>query len=140
MRILLAVDGSIYTRRMLDYLAAHPKILGSDPEITALTAVTSISPYATRFTDAQAVEGHYSELANKVLTPLQIFADAHGWKIRLDHSAGYPPDVIAAYANEHLPDLMVMGTHGDTALANLVLGSVVTGVLARCKVPVLLIR
>ncbi len=38
MRILLAVDGSIYTRRMLDDLAAHPKLLGSDPEITALTA------------------------------------------------------------------------------------------------------
>jgi nucleotide-binding universal stress UspA family protein len=33
-----------------------------------------------------------------------------------------------------------MGSHGHTALGNLALGSVATGVLARCKVPVLLIR
>jgi nucleotide-binding universal stress UspA family protein len=34
----------------------------------------------------------------------------------------------------------VMGTHGHTALGNVVLGSVASGVLARSKVPVLLIR
>ncbi len=140
MHILLAVDGSIYTRRMLDYLAAHPQLLGAEPEITAFTAVTSISAYATRFTDAQAVEAHYREAASEVLTPVQVFADQHGWKVTFRHSAGYAPDVIAAFAQEHQPDLIIMGTHGDSALANLVLGSVVTGVLARCKTPVLLIR
>ena len=36
-------------------------------------------------------------------------------------------------------DLIVMGTHGHSSLTNLVLGSVATGVLARCKIPVLLI-
>jgi nucleotide-binding universal stress UspA family protein len=35
---------------------------------------------------------------------------------------------------------VVMGTHGHTALGNAVLGSVAQGVLARCKVPVLLVR
>jgi nucleotide-binding universal stress UspA family protein len=140
MHILLAVDGSIYTRHMLDYLAAHPKLLGAEPVITVFTAVTSISSYAKQFADAQAVEAHYKELADEVLVPIQKFADRHGWLIKLRHTAGYPADVIAAFVNESQPDLLVMGTHGDTALANLVLGSVVTGVLARCKVPVLLIR
>ncbi len=140
MQILLAADGSIYTRRMLEYLAAHPKLLGAEPEITAFTAVVSVSSYAKQFADVQSVEAHYRELANEVLAPVQTFADEHGWKLKLRHTAGYPPDVIAKYANEQQPDLLVMGTHGDTALANLVLGSVVTGVLARCKVPVLLIR
>lgn len=140
MHILLAVDGSIYTRRMLEYLVAHPQLLGAEPILTVFTAVTSISAYATRLSDPQAVEGHYRDLANDVLDPIQIFADQHGWRVKLRHSAGYPPDVIAAFAKEHHPDLIVMGTHGDTALANLVLGSVVTGVLARCSIPVLLIR
>ena len=33
-----------------------------------------------------------------------------------------------------------MGSHGQSALGNLVMGSVATQVLARCKVPVLLVR
>jgi nucleotide-binding universal stress UspA family protein len=33
-----------------------------------------------------------------------------------------------------------MGSHGQSALGNVVLGSVASGVLARCDVPVLLIR
>jgi nucleotide-binding universal stress UspA family protein len=32
-----------------------------------------------------------------------------------------------------------MGTHGHSALGSVLLGSVTTGVLARCKVPMLLI-
>ena len=56
--------------------------------------------------------------------------------------------VVSAYngkdaltvARREKPDLIVMGSHGHSALAGMVLGSVVSGVLARCKAPVLLIR
>jgi len=37
-------------------------------------------------------------------------------------------------------DLVMMGSHGHSALGNLVMGSVATQVLAHCKVPVLLVR
>jgi nucleotide-binding universal stress UspA family protein len=37
-------------------------------------------------------------------------------------------------------DLIVMGTHGQGAVANLVMGSVTTKVIAMSKVPVLLFR
>ena len=40
----------------------------------------------------------------------------------------------------HGHDLIAMGTHGRTALTNLVLGSVATKVLACSKVPVLFLR
>jgi nucleotide-binding universal stress UspA family protein len=33
-----------------------------------------------------------------------------------------------------------MGTHGHSALTNVVLGSVATRVLAQCRIPVLLVR
>ncbi len=140
MKILLAVDGSDYTKRMLAYLAANNELLGPDHDYTAFTAVTSIPAFATRFAGTQATKERYDEQAQQVLAPIKAFADQQGWKVQLRHAAGYPADVIAAFANEHKPDLLVMGTHGETALSNLVLGSVVTGVLARCKVPVLLIR
>jgi nucleotide-binding universal stress UspA family protein len=35
---------------------------------------------------------------------------------------------------------VVLGSHGHSALGNLVMGSVATQVLAHCKVPVLLVR
>ena len=37
-------------------------------------------------------------------------------------------------------DLVMMGSHGHSALGNLVMGSVATRVLAHCKTPVLLVR
>jgi nucleotide-binding universal stress UspA family protein len=36
--------------------------------------------------------------------------------------------------------MLVMGSHGHGAVANLVMGSAATQVLAHCKVPVLLVR
>ncbi|WP_280156486.1 universal stress protein [Piscinibacter sp. XHJ-5] len=47
---------------------------------------------------------------------------------------------MAAFAEAESPDLIVMGTHGHTALGHVVLGSVASGVLARCKAPLLLVR
>ena len=37
MKILLAVDGSDYTRRMLDYLTTHQETLGSGHDYTVRT-------------------------------------------------------------------------------------------------------
>jgi nucleotide-binding universal stress UspA family protein len=49
------------------------------------------------------------------------------------------PTILAAI-DELGADLVVMGTHGRTGLARLVLGSVAEGVAHRARVPVLLIR
>ena len=40
MKILLAVDGSDYTRRMLSYLTTHDELLGPGHRYTALTPST----------------------------------------------------------------------------------------------------
>lgn len=37
MNILLAVDGSPYTQKMLAYLTSHPEILGSAHSYSAIT-------------------------------------------------------------------------------------------------------
>ena len=42
MKILLAVDGSDYTKRMLAYLAAHDEWLGDRHEYTVLNTVTLV--------------------------------------------------------------------------------------------------
>lgn len=62
------------------------------------------------------------------------------WTIRALHGHGRAAEVIAAIAAKEHAELIVMGAHGHSSLGNVVLGSVATGVLARSRVPVLLIR
>jgi len=53
---------------------------------------------------------------------------------------GTTGETIAKFAESGKFDLVIMGSHGHGVLVNLVMGSVATQVLARSKVPVLLVR
>jgi nucleotide-binding universal stress UspA family protein len=140
MKVLLPVDGSDYTRRMMKYLADHRELLGPDHDYIIFTAVARIPPDAARFLAREAVETHYREQADLVLQPASRFAAEQGWRARVKHAAGNAVDAISAIVQKEGPDLIVMGSHGHSALGNVVLGSVSNGVINRCKPPVLLIR
>ena len=140
MKILLAVDGSDYTKRMLGYVAAHDELLGAAHEYTVFTAVAPIQEYAARFVDEQVLSAYYREQAESVLRPVRKFADQHHWKVSVVHRHGHAAAAIASLAEELQSDLIIMGTHGHSALGNVVMGSVANGVLARCRAPVLLIH
>ena len=140
MKILLAVDGSDVTKRMLSYIAAHDELLGPGHDYTLVNVIASVPRYAATFLEAKTLDGYYLEEAEKVFHPLRAFAGQQGWKVRLVHVPGHAAEVIASLADGERYDLVVMGAHGHTSLGNVVLGSVANGVLARCKVPVLLIR
>ncbi len=140
MKILLPVDGSDYTKRMLSYIAAHDEWLGAAHDYTVLTSVPLIPPHAARFLDQRTLDDYYREQAETVLKPVRAFANQQGWRIHVLHTNGPAAEAIAEAAAAEKSDLIVMGSHGHSALGNLILGSVASGVLARCKVPVLLIR
>ena len=83
---------------------------------------------------------YYQEEAEKALRTARSFAQKQGWAVSSAHAAGHAAEEIAAYAKAKKPALIVMGTHGHSALGNAVLGSVTQGVLARCTVPLLLVH
>jgi nucleotide-binding universal stress UspA family protein len=140
MKVLLPVDGSDYTKRMLSYIAAHPELVGGVHEFTVFTAIPPVPSNAARFLDGGTLDAYYRDEAEAVLQPVRTFANQQGWTLHEAHHSGHAVDAIAAFANAEEPDLIVMGTHGHSALNNVILGSVATGVLARCDVPMLLIR
>ncbi|NLD53188.1 MAG: universal stress protein [Burkholderiaceae bacterium] len=140
MKILLAVDGSSFTRRMLSYLAVHDELLGSSKEMTALTVVPPIAPRAHSQIAREIVQDYYEWTAAEVFKPVQAFARQNGWQLACLSQVGDAAVEIARCAEEGKYDLICMGSHGHSSVAGVALGSVVTKVLARCRVPLLIIR
>lgn len=140
MKILLAVDGSDYTKRMLSYLATHKEWLGAGQAYTVFHAVLPVPHRAAAFAGPDMVRGYYDDEARVVLEPIRATLSEQGIEAAYVHKVGHPADEIASYAEAGKFDLLIMGSHGVGALKSLVLGSVATSVLARCTVPVLLVR
>jgi nucleotide-binding universal stress UspA family protein len=140
MKILLAVDGSHVTKRMLSYVAAHEELLGPDNRFSVLTVVPALPHFAGPALGRATLDEHYKEEAEVVLRPIRSFVKQQTWLVDIGHAVGPAAETIAIRAEKDHYDMVVMGAHGHSSLANLVMGSVATGVLARCKTPVLLIR
>ena len=140
MKILVAVDGSDFTKRMLAYLTAHDEWLGPQHAYTVTYAVSAVPPRAAAVLDKAVLKGHYDDEAEKVFKPIRTFFQKQGIQATYVSKVGPAADNIAALADKGDFDLLVMGSHGHGSLTNLVMGSVATKVLARSKVPVLLIR
>lgn len=140
MKILLAVDGSTYTKRMLAYIAAHEELIGSGNELTVITAVTPVPPHVTSFINKASLQQYYTDEAEAVLKPVRAFAEQNKWKPTFTSAVGNASEVIAKAANDAKVDLVVMGSHGHSALGSLVMGSVTSRVMANCTAPVLIVR
>lgn len=140
MKILLAVDGSPYTKKMLAYLATHPELFGAHNTYTCFTAVAALPPRARAAVGAEIAQGYYDDEATKIAEPVVAFLANHGIQPQVVHKVGHAGEMIAQQATEGQFDMVVMGSHGHSALGNLVMGSVTTQVLAHCTVPVLLVR
>jgi nucleotide-binding universal stress UspA family protein len=140
MKILLAVDGSPYTKKMLAYLVTHPELFGKHNAFTLLTVVEALPPRARAAVSADLAQSYYDDEAAKVANPAVEFLARHQITPQVVHQVGRAGDHIAQVATDGGFDLVLMGSHGHGALGNLVMGSVATQVLARSKVPVLLVR
>jgi nucleotide-binding universal stress UspA family protein len=144
MRILVAVDGSAITKRMLAYLAAHDEWLGAHHEYTVVHAVPPVPPRAAAVLDKATLAQYYDDTAAKVFKPIRAFFERQGLKATYTSKVGAAADTVVDLAHrggaKGAFDLIVMGSHGHGALVNLVMGSVATKVVAQSKVPVLLVR
>ena len=140
MKILLAVDGSSYTKKMLAYVTTHLEMFSGDNEFTALTVQGALPPRARAAVGKEVVDQYYAEEAAKVLDPVVKFLGRHGLKVKSLSKVGNAGETIAKTAESGKFDMIIMGSRGHGALGSLVMGSVATRVLANCQTPVLLVR
>lgn len=140
MNILLAVDGSAFTKRMLAWLVTHEEWLSGAHHYTVLTVVPAIPPHASSMFLPEQLKSYYDDTAEAVFKPIRKFMAKHDLATDFVGKVGQASEVIAKLGSKGKHDLIIMGSHGHSNLVNLVTGSVATQVLARSKLPVLLVR
>ncbi len=140
MKILLAVDGSKFTKKMLAYLTTHDDLFSTSHDYTLFTACMALPARAMSVVGKNVVNDYHTEEAEKVLSPAVKFLLRHGVNAKSVWKPGPVGQTIANFAESGKFDLVMMGSHGHGSFVNLVMGSVATQVLANCKVPVLMVR
>lgn len=140
MKILIAADGSAYTKRMLAFIAAHDQWLGPRHSYTVLHCVAAIPHRAAAFADKAQIQALYRDDAEVVFKPIRAFFKRQGLAAAFVHRIGPAGPTIAKLAEQQLFDLIILGTHGRGAAAGLVMGSVATKVVSQGHTPVLLVR
>ncbi len=139
MKILIAADGSPYTKRMLAYLAAHDEWLGAQHAYTVVNVVPPVPARAAAVIDRETLKSYYADTSEAVFKPIRTFFKKQGLEAEYVGKVGHAAEVITKMADQGF-DLLVMGSHGHGSIGSLVLGSVSNKVLAGCRTPVLLIR
>ncbi|MEO7941408.1 MAG: universal stress protein [Burkholderiaceae bacterium] len=140
MKILLAIDGSRFTKKMLAYLVTHRETFADDNTFTLFTVQPAVPARARAALGKTVVDQYQLDEAEHILAPVAKFLLRHGIDAKSAWKVGQAGALIAKFADAGKFDLLVMGSHGHGALGNLVMGSVATKVLANCKVPTLLVR
>jgi nucleotide-binding universal stress UspA family protein len=142
MKILFAYDGSECAESAIDDLkrAGLPRraeaiVLTIAEEL--IPAPTSIGGVATTFAK-DLLEEEKESLALARLARSRIHQLFPSWEILAEAGVGSPGSELIARADEWRPDLIVVGSHGRTALGRMFFGSVSQKVVneARCSVRV----
>jgi len=142
-RILVPTDFSETSDAALDFAKTIAPTFGAslhllhvfeDPFVTGPFAVETYAPLppATR---SALLDDAASRLAHR-LPP----ADRQRFHGTTDVVIGFSAPAIVDYAREHDIDLIVIGTHGRTGMAHLLLGSVAERVVRTAACPVLTVH
>ena len=140
MRIVLAADGSKYTKKAIAFLATHESLAGPDDELVVVNVQPQIPPRVKSMVGASAVSSYHEEEARKVLDPIEKMLSRKGITFRCEWRAGEPAQQILQVVEKSKAHLIVMGTHGYGMLGRAVMGSIAQRVLHDAKVPVLLVK
>jgi nucleotide-binding universal stress UspA family protein len=140
MKIVLAADGSSYTKKALAFLLTHDQIAGADGEVVVVNVQPAVPPRVRSMVGADAVAGYHREESEKVMKPIGKFLERHGIRYSMRTAVGHPGVEIVKAAKKEKAHLIVMGTHGHGILGRALLGSVAQNVVTDADMPVLLVK
>ncbi len=140
MRIVLAADGSPYTKKALAFLMTHESLAGPDDEVVVVHAQPALPPRVRSAVGADVVKSYLNDEAEKVLAPIRRFLDKHDIAYRAEWSVGHAHEQIIKAAKKSKAHMIVMGTHGHGMIGRAFLGSVAQKIVTEADVPVMLVK
>jgi nucleotide-binding universal stress UspA family protein len=141
-KVLIPVDGSECSLRAVA-LVIDKRSRYANPEGLQVHLVNVQPPLShdiSRFASHEQIALFHKDESEKQLQAARELLDASGTAYTVHCEVGHVAETICRLA-EHLGcDQLVMGTHGRTALLELVMGSITLKVLHLVKIPVLLVK
>lgn len=138
MKILVAVDGSKPSLKVVQRLVEHCDWYRERPEVDLVTVHLPV-PKVGHIAKAQ-LDRYYAEEGEGNLAAAKKKLDAAGVPYRARILVGPIAESLVKHAKDQRCDLIYIGTRGRTATANALLGSTATKVLHLSTVPVLLVK
>src|SRR4051812_12111876 len=110
MKIMLAADGSEFTRAAAQYLATHLDFLAAKPTIEILHVRAPFPmPRAAKVVGKKAIESYEKEECEKALKVAESELKKAGVPFKSFWVVGDVADEIASYVKDNAVDLVVMG-------------------------------
>jgi nucleotide-binding universal stress UspA family protein len=143
--ILIPTDGSSLSQKAAAQGVALAKAVGA--RVTGFFAAPPATPivYRNNLPVGLAQPGEHEAMIEKTaakhLDFIERAAKKAGVKSESVHATSdYPEDDILKIAAKKKCDLIVMGSHGQGGLRGVFVGSVTQKVLAKAKIPVMVVR
>ncbi len=145
-KILVPTDGSETAKKAAKYAVELAGQIGASITLVnvidkSLFASQSVPSVATPTHLIEPIEDYLRQVAEACLEDVERLCEKKGVKSKKIVRRGHPVEEIIKEAEKSKVDLIVMGSHGKSALKVAVLGSVTFGVIHKdTKVPVLVVR
>lgn len=139
-RILVPTDGSDCSLRAVDYVIARRGALADGAQVHLLNVQIALSGDVGQFVGGEQIASFHRSESAKSLAAAQARLDAAQVPYTVHAEVGHAAEVIARTADKLDCDHIVMGTHGRSALADLLLGSTTIRVVHLAKMPVVLVK
>ncbi len=141
MKALIAIDGSEHALRALRYVLDHQDFFSANPELVLVNVHLPVpSARAKAVLGSAAIEQYYREDAEEALAPARAVLAGKPCRVTERLIVGQPAEEIINAAQQDGCDLIIIGTHGRSAIGNLLMGSVAMRVIATSPIPVLSVK
>ncbi len=145
-KILVPTDGSKTASKAAKYAVELAKQTGAAIKLLSVIdrsfhSVQSIPASAAPMHIIEPIEDYLTQAAESYLKDAERFCGENGINSKKVIRYGHPVEEIVKEAVASKVDLIVMGSHGRSAIKAAVLGSVTFGVIHKdSKIPVLVVR